>query len=286
MKLSRPAGSSDLEEARAIARRLSRGPGPRAPEEAPASGYVSFGSPRPEASRPHAGEKAEPAAAMPAPESEPEPAAAPISAGRFGEEAEPPQAWEDAAPPTAREELEPEPAVVEPVPPEEPEPSSYAAPAPELEAPGGEDAEASEAEAEPTSVDSLLQGLGVVEGEPEPVPPPEIEPPSWAEILERCQGLAGSEAAMLVTSEGDVVEACGNWPASPRTVAAKLRPLLDKKEQTGQPASLSVRLGERLLTAWRLELGDARVTVALLAETPVAVGVRPAIEDELRQGRL
>lgn len=155
---------------------------------------------------------------------------------------------------------------------------------------------------EPSAVDALMEGL--IGGAPDPAdltdplgaladigPPAEPEPepvPTWSEILDRCQTMVGARAAMLVGPDGKVIESTDGWPpAGVSAVAGKLLPLLDKKEKEGAAGGISVRLGDRILTTWRVALeGGARLTMALLADQPVSLELRAEIEEEIRRGRL
>ncbi len=243
MKLSPPGDSSDLDRARAIARRLTAALQPKAAEW-----------------RPPAAEPSVPLARQPEP-------------------------VHDGAPPR--------PTLPEP----EAAPVALDAPPP-LEAPPPEPV-AVEADHAPShaSADSLVDSLVAeppAEADPlaaltggEPAAPEPVAVPAWPDILERCQNVAQAQATLLIDAEGRVVEAFGAWPAAgAEAVAAKLAPMLDKKEQSGSVPSLSVRLAGHILTAWRLSLAGTHATVAFLADVPIGVGVRSAIEDELRTGTL
>jgi len=226
MKLSRPAGSSDLEEARAIARRL-----------------IGAAQPRPNGD------------GLPVP---PAPPAFVPSPREFRTEARPEPPPE---PPPRTREIEPPPASLS---------SSTSATVDALV-----DNLVAEVVDDPLAV--LTEADEVIE---------EVAP-SWEEILERCQNLAQAQATLLLDADGEVVASYGDWPAAGvHAVAAKLIPLLEKKEESAPGVGLSVRLADRILTAWHFTLNVMPMTVAFLADVPIGRDARPELEDELRRGNL
>jgi hypothetical protein len=308
MKLCPPASSSDVELARAIAQRLSQPPAPEAASDAP--GYLSFtrdptppvergrqaDPAAPETGLPEAGAEELPDVEVDAPDAElpdisPEPLAEPAPAAEpepFGvlEAFAAPEPFAEPEPFAQREPASPdEPSPFEPEPFAEVEPSAD----PLADLPG-------EAPVPALPTDDPLAGL-TAPGAPEAVSE-EFDPlaalaespevlPSWSEILETCRRLAEARGAMLVGPDGMVVESQGEWPqAGAQAVADKLGPIVDKKHQASPGAAVSLRLGPSILTAWKVQIGNAEPIAAFVADRAVAPVVRPEIEEQLRRGEL
>jgi len=108
------------------------------------------------------------------------------------------------------------------------------------------------------------------------------EPPEWSEILADCRVLASAQGVLLLDCKGGLLESSGDWPvAGVRAVAAKLQPIIEKKDREVPGGPVPLRLGDRVLTAWRLTLGPDRVTVAVLGSQPLAEEVRSGVERQL-----
>jgi len=254
MKLSPPVSSSDLEVARAVARRLHQHR--RGSDVAPLSSFEPLRPAPPVAERP--------AVEVPPPvwSVEPTPAPSPESADDFsalGETAldEPASPPEAPATGVSAEDL----LVGEDEPP--------------FEAATSREPEAPEA-AGPSAFD-----------EPEPAdedlfaPPP----PSWDEIAEACLSLAGARGAMLVDPAGQVVSARGEWPEpGPELIASKLVAMMDRTLRDAPTRSVSAPLAGLHLTAWRVPLAEGLVTAAFIAQSPVRADTRPAIDAEIHRG--
>jgi hypothetical protein len=117
--------------------------------------------------------------------------------------------------------------------------------------------------------------------------PPATPAPTWAQILEDCLRLASSQGALLMDSQGGVLESCGEWPAAgAAAVAGKLQPIVEKKHQEAPGMPVPLRLGSRVLTAWRVAIGAGTLTVALLGDTAPPPAIRSQVDSQLRGGAL
>jgi hypothetical protein len=109
--------------------------------------------------------------------------------------------------------------------------------------------------------------------------------PSWDDIADRCLELSRAGAAMLVDPAGQVFAARGEWPApGPDPIAARLVSTMDRTLKDAPTRSISAPVGAKHLTAWRVPLSEGLVTVAFLADAPVAKEARPAIDTEIHRG--
>jgi hypothetical protein len=88
-------------------------------------------------------------------------------------------------------------------------------------------------------------------------------------------------------SQGGVLESCGEWPAAGvAAVAGKLQPIVEKKHQETPGMPVPLRLGSRVLTAWRVTIGEGMLTVALLGDSAPPPAVRAEVDTQLRSGAL
>jgi hypothetical protein len=318
MKLNPPASSSDLELARAVARRLhqrARGteatPG-SSPEEAPRPAFDG----RPSAARAPARRATPPPPSAPEPpELQPEPEVPP----------EPPELQPDAPDRYAADT-----GSFEPEAPEESEPSPFEPELPESYSPdtgpfgsgpsGSGDATAGEAddalseltgppeepgleELEPpgeagVSPEDLIPdeaGPGGAWSEASPVeaevaPGPddtttgaedlvEVAAPSWDDIADSCLALATADGAMLVDPAGQVLSARGDWPEpGPEAIAGRLFSMMEKKLRDAPTRSVSAPLAGKHLTAWRVPADGGYLTVVFMAAAPLRADMRPPID--------
>lgn len=263
MRLRPRASSSDLDEARAIARRLEQAAANVAePRHEPQEGYVRFarGAQDADDTPPPGGSAGVESDAAHAPDArdEHEPRAAP--------EAEPEV---DAA---ADAEFEPEPAQAEPMAADDPLEGL-------TDTPEQADDDAGDAgDDEPVDAGSVDAVVTFPPGEPS-------EGPTWDTLLLTSQALADAKAAMVVGSDGDVIAATGDWPkVGAQAVASKLLPLAARKLDAG--GLVPVKMAGQVLTAWRLESSGQQLTVALLASSAVPEDLRPEVDQQLSQGRL
>jgi hypothetical protein len=129
--------------------------------------------------------------------------------------------------------------------------------------------------------------LVALPGLPEVPVPPAAPAPTWAQILEDCLDLAGCQGALLMDSQGGVLESCGQWPAAGvAAVAGKLQPIIEKKQQEAPGMPVPLRLGTRVLTAWRVAIGEGMLTVALLGDAAPPTAIRSEVDSQLRSGAL
>lgn len=318
MKLNPPASSSDLEVARAIARRLhqrARGteatPG-SSPEEALRPAFDG----RPSAARAPARRATPPPPSAPEPpELQPEPELPP----------EPPEPQ-----PEAPDRYAADTGSFEPEAPEESEPSPFEPELPESYSPdtgpfgsgppGPGDATPGEAddalseltgppeepgleELEPpgeagVSPEDLIPdeaGPGGAWSEASPVqaevaPGPEetttgaedlveVAAPSWDDIADSCLALATADGAMLVDPAGQVLSARGDWPEpGPEAIAGRLFSMMEKKLRDAPTRSVSAPLAGKHLTAWRVPADGGYLTVVFMAAAPLRADMRPPID--------
>ena len=324
MKLNPPASSSDLETAREIARRLhqSRRRDDRtattwSSEEAPAP--PARLTPPPLPPRPAAVVLPEPqirveplARPVPPPpppptprEPEPEPALPAVAVETDSEDPSfdlpeaPPferPSWSEPMPP----EPESEPSPLEDLAgPDDPSPFAAEEPQlhPEMEMPdvevdepplSPEEMVGQSAEAEASPFDQLTEPEASPFAEDlldAPTAAEEPAPPSWDEIVETCQDLAQTKAAMLIDPAGQVFAARGDWPA-PGTdaIATKLVAMMAKTLKDAPTRSISAPLAGMHLTAWRVPLSEGLVTAAFLGAAPVRAEARPAIDAAILSG--
>lgn len=313
MKLTQPVASSDVDEARAVAQRLAgAATGPAEAEPPPGPGFLV---PPEEAPTPPPGAGTVPVEATP-----PAPPFTPSAEGPEAtfESALDPMAEMSTAPseptldPMAG--LSPEPPAADPLagmmgalsaatpestggPPEAPfgvpsDPLAGLAP----EAPAGPPVAPLSALSGPSPdpfppapadagdpLGALLNGAGA-----EPAAgPPDSPAPTWAQILEDCLRLARCQGALLMDSQGGVLESCGEWPsAGVVAVAGKLQPIVEKKHQEAPGMPVPLRLGSRVLTAWRVSIGAGMLTVALLGDSAPPPATRAEVDSQLRTGAL
>lgn len=283
MKLSPPASSSDLEAARAIARRLHRRrredrseADDYAPEPVPAEAPPP--RPAPVAQRPAPGPIAPPP--PPFPRLEPHPPAEPPS-------------WDEPvgeALPSPEAAFDPLAGVGEPSPAEEPLTAS-GMPGLEVEQPPVSPEELVGAPEPPVFEDLPEPGAS-------PAPPFDVEfdaapagdvvdvtaPPSWDDVAVSCLDLSQARGAMLVDPAGRVVAARGDWPEpGPDAIAAKLVATMERTLKDAPTRSISAPLMGRHLTAWRIPLPQGLVTAAFIGDTPVRAEARPAIDGEIHR---
>jgi hypothetical protein len=254
MKLSPPGSSSDLETARAIARRLSQ------PTPSREAGRPSSPAPPPLVAE-------LPLAPRPAPRPpQPEP---PVVQPPV-----PPKPERIAAPPR------PEPHVPAPVFELETEREPDL---PDLEdetemAPSPPPAHEPEPELE------LVADLESAMAEEPPLPP---APPTWTEILQDCLFLARAGGALLINVQGQIAASCGDWPPpGVEAIAARLVPAMDKALKDAPTRSVSVPLSGKHLTAWRVPVEGGLLTVGFIADAPLKPEVRPSVDGELKRGQV
>lgn len=306
MRLRPRGSSSDIDEASAIARRLSgqrAAPPSSGPPPAPAIAFAPVGqrAATARAGAPAAGPR------TPVPEAAPPETAPPADLRDYGSPGrlEPP-----ALPP-----IEPAPPPDEmrsPFPPGASEDSDAAAPASiDAHAPRGEPAlqpalpevggpeppaDAADPELPPEPV-VAEPALGVPpaidtpppEGDPlagltEPAPPP--VPPPWTELLEECLPLARAQSAMVLDPGGAVAGSAGEWaPGRLDALAARLPAAIDKAEKAAHGEPMSAKLGPVTLTAWRADIGEGRYTLGFVADTMLPRDVSRSVEGYLRERR-
>ena len=320
MKLNPPGSSSDLEVARAIARRLhhrARGtkpvpeppataPAPPAPATPPPPAVVS--PPEPRALEPQP-------PALDAPELEPEPPVLPASepAGVYGADTG---------------EIQPEPPgladvqenALEQLPPGGygPAMGSFQAASNEQTAwsnedtAGGDDALADLAA--PPSTPGL-EGLEPPESgvSPEDLLPEQPAPPdwsdpgaleadwgsegepaakaeapieatsSWDDVADSCLALAPALGAMLVDPVGQVLTSRGDWPEpGPEAIAGRLVSMMERKLRDAPTRSVSAPLAGQHLTAWRVPAHEGYLTIVFMADAPLKADIRPAIDTAIQ----
>ena len=322
MKLNPPASSSDLEAARAIARRLHqrrrsadrgdvehRADGPT-PVIAPAPLHtlpLHDPMPQPAAPEPTLEETPSPfdtalpfetADAAPAPADEPpadEPAA-PVHEAVFELPAsmgfEPAPVTEDTAPPSWDDaegpaEVTPSGIVtLEDLAPAPPAPDETSEAAPELPLDSGD-----------VSPDTMIGRPEAAEDDASPFDEAEAEdgieeelfdatpPPSWDEVVQSCLELASASAAMIVDPAGQVFAARGSWPEpGPEAIAGRLVAMMERTLRDAPTRSISAPLGGQHLTAWRVPLAEGLVTAAFVGDAPLRVELRPTIDAEIHRG--
>jgi hypothetical protein len=261
VKLSPPASSSDLEAARAIARRLHR----RRHED---RSEVDDDAPEP------------PRPLEPPPAPEPSPAPAPPELPSWDEPV-------GEAPPAPDAVFDPLAGVGEPSAVEEPQ-ADEGMPDLEVEEPSVSPEELVGAPEAPA-----LEDLPEAEAGPSPfdveldeAPAEEVvevaTPPSWDDVVVACLGLSQARGAMLVDPAGQVVAARGEWPEpGPDAIAAKLVATMERTLKDAPTRSISAPLMGRHLTAWRVPLPQGLVTAAFIGDSPVRAEARPAIDAEI-----
>jgi len=110
-------------------------------------------------------------------------------------------------------------------------------------------------------------------------------PPSWSDILQDCLFLARAKGALLISPEGKVTAACGDWPSpGVEAIAVRLVPAMERALKGAPTRSVSVPLGPQHLTAWRVPLASGVVTVGFVADAQLKPEVRPTIDAELKRG--
>jgi hypothetical protein len=120
-----------------------------------------------------------------------------------------------------------------------------------------------------------------------PEQPAEPEaPPSWPEILGECLSLSHAGGALLIDAQGALIGSAGEWPAAVKAVAGKLVPIMEKKQRESPGSSVALRLGKKVLSAWRLEMEGEQLTVGLLADAALPAEVHPEVESQIRRGQL
>jgi hypothetical protein len=306
MKLSPPGSSSDLEAARAIARRLHQrafasdsnalAPARHEPWEVPPPAHdpLPLPSPRPspaggpgpvrpaspsvqEARRPDPEPVAELDLEVPA--SEPE---LDLGPSLPDIDAEAPAPWEEppAAPSGAPWDPGQEASGAEPE-------GALA----ELTEDGGASPERISAEDlvnEPTASEGDWSELPAVEGAGDNGPDApaeslvEIPGPSWDDLAEKCRGQAHARAAMLVDAGGQVLSARGDWPnPGPEAIAGRLVAMMERALRDAPTRSVSAPLAGQHLTAWRVPVSGALLTAVFMGDAPLRADVRPAIDQEI-----
>jgi hypothetical protein len=130
------------------------------------------------------------------------------------------------------------------------------------------------------AADAYADPLAGLTADEEPAP----AMPTWDEILRDCQFLARAQAAMLLDGASELLAAVGEWPAG-RVEALKTRliPAIDKAQKANPNEPLSVRLGNAVLTAWRVPVASDLLTVAFLADAPVPYDAFPGVQSTLRR---
>jgi hypothetical protein len=261
MKLSPPGSSSDLETARAIARRLSQQTPSREAHDRPLSAPPGGAFVPPPAEPPPA-----PRPAPPPPQAEPPVVEPPIPPNPDRSVPPPPRAEPDVPPPVFELETEREPDLPDLEPDAETAPSAPPAP---------------EAEAEPEL--ELVADLESAMAEEPPLPP---APPTWTEILQDCLFLARAGGALLINVQGQIAASCGDWPPpGVEAISARLVPAMDKALKDAPTRSVSVPLSGKHLTAWRVPVEGGLLTVGFIADAPLKPEVRPSIDGELKRGQ-
>ena len=104
------------------------------------------------------------------------------------------------------------------------------------------------------------------------------------DALDTCVRISSAQGAMLIDAQGRVFSSRGDWPEpGAEAVAAKLVPAMNRA-LTGSPTrSVSVPVGGLHLTAWRVPTSAGLITIAFVAEAPLRSDVRPAIDEEVRR---
>jgi len=69
-------------------------------------------------------------------------------------------------------------------------------------------------------------------------------------------------------------------------VAGKLQPIVEKKHLEAPGMPIPLRLGNRVLTAWRVAIGEGMLTVALLGDAAPPPAIRSEVDSQLRSGAL
>jgi hypothetical protein len=258
MKLSPPGSSSDLETARAIARRLSQQTPSREALGRPPSAPPG-GAPAPPRAEPPPAPRPAPRPPQPEP-----PVVEPPMAPKPERTAAPSRPEPHVPPPVFELETEREPDL------------------PDLEAdPGTAPAAPPAHEAEPEL--ELVADLESAMAEEPPLPP---APPTWTEILQDCLFLARAGGALLINLQGQIAASCGDWPPpGVEAIAARLVPAMDKALKDAPTRSVSVPLSGKHLTAWRVPVEGGLLTVGFIADAPLKPEVRPSIDGELKRGQ-
>jgi hypothetical protein len=260
MKLSPPGSSSDLETARAIARRLSQQTPSREALRRPPS--------------------APPGAALVPPPAEPPPTPRPVP--------RPPQAGPAAVePPMPPMPPPPERSAAPRTEPHVPPPVFELETGREPDLPDLEPDEESTISAPPAHEAEpeleLVADLESAMAEEPPLPP---APPTWTEILQDCLFLARAGGALLINVQGQIAASCGDWPPpGVEAIAARLVPAMDKALKDAPTRSVSVPLSGKHLTAWRVPVEGGLLTVGFIADAPLKPEVRPSIDGELKRGQ-
>jgi hypothetical protein len=315
MKLNPPASSSDLETARAAARRLHQ------------RAFASESNPSVPEPSPPVPARREPWE-IPPPARDPlplhPPGAPPAGAPGPARRASPPVQREPRPAPEPEPELELEPPGdssepeldIDPSPPgvysEKPESWNEVPSEPQGSPwdadPAGSGTEPEDALAELTGeTDESPDGISPEDLVSEPAPPEpewsesppfevdtdtgpatpteslvEVAGPSWDEVADTCLGLAHARGAMLVDAAGQVLAARGDWPnPGPEAIAGRLVHMMERALRDAPTRSVSAPLAGQHLTAWRVPVGGALLTAVFMGDAPLRADVRPAIDQEI-----
>ena len=308
MKLNPPASSSDLDAARAIARRLHR----RAQGHERASDADAREAPAPPpVSPPEATPAPEPRSSEPAPPEEtpvepaaPEPPEGDDPSSRYPEpeesgpdlsdsqplESEPPPGeaagpapWEDtdeeAGPQTG---IDPEDAFGDLGSAESADALEDLAPPPGAESP--EDLVGA-APAPEWNEDTPFE-VEIETEEPERAPDDLVATPtpSWDDVADSCLALAQAHGTMFVDHSGQVITARGEWPEpGPEAIGGRLVSMMERTLQDAPTRSVSAPLAGQHLTAWRVPAMEGFLTVVFMGDVPLGVDVRPSVDAEIAQ---
>jgi hypothetical protein len=110
----------------------------------------------------------------------------------------------------------------------------------------------------------------------------EVVGPSWDDVADSCLGLAHARGAMLVDGAGRVLAARGDWPnPGPEAIAGRLVPMMERALRDAPSRSVSAPLAGQHLTAWRVPVGEAVLTAVFMGDAPLRADVRPAIDQEI-----
>jgi hypothetical protein len=110
----------------------------------------------------------------------------------------------------------------------------------------------------------------------------EVESP---DPLATCVVLAGAYGGMLIDARGQVYAVHGEWPdPGPEVIASKLVPAMDRALAGAPMRSVSVPVGGRYVTAWRVKTAGGLVTVAFVAEAQLSADLRQPIDQQVQAG--